>query len=175
MLACVTAVDNAMIPVVIQRFCSDAGGAGIRVRTQIADPGLMSVSATNIVVRVSGPDGDSAGHDYTVFRPFLVGLNYHLTPSSRADLYLGPLVSYVFYEDIMLQYGSEDALFEIDDDFAFGAALGLDLYVGAEGHWSLNASLRYLETSVGGVENGEEPFELDYDPLILGFGFGYRF
>lgn len=153
------------------------GGGEYRFSDRLGlEAGLLSVSATDIVVRVTEPGNGrtSADHDYTVFRPLYVGLNYHLTPGRRLDLYAGPLVSYVFFEDIHFRYGDEDEDIEVDDDLAFGAVLGIDVLFGKSRRWSLSADLRYFETSLKGLESGGEPFELGYDPLILGFGFGYR-
>ncbi len=59
---------------------------------------------------------------------------------------------------------------------AIGIVLGLDLPCGDDG-WFFTSSLKYLDTayeaSTGELNAGSE--EIDFDPLIVRAGFGYRF
>lgn len=101
-----------------------------------------------------------------------LGLAFHLTPESRVDLFLGPLVSYVQFDD-----GNYTALgrsfgTDFDSDLALGAILGMDVPFKPDGPWGLFAGVRYLDLS---AEDGQSDFELGLDPLIFSLGLAYDF
>lgn len=100
-----------------------------------------------------------------------VGLNVHLTPGRRIDLYAGPLIALVRYDDFRsdLEAGSLQA--EFDDDTALGVTLGADIALGNSGKWACSLALRRLWSSTEVVDS---IFELDVDPLIASAGIAYR-
>jgi hypothetical protein len=122
--------------------------------------------------------------------PILARLNVHLTPGRRADLYLGPVAGYVAMSDLTLRvrtsvFGDppvvEEARFPTEDQFTWGAHLGLDVRLG-DGGSSLTAGATYLDLPVEFDLRGEEPVEGeevalrgDLDPLVLHFGYAYSF
>lgn len=110
--------------------------------------------------------------------PVYAALNVHLTPARKVDAYVGPMLAYVLYSDLVLDAGGGlVAEIDADDDLAFGANLGLDVDLG-QGRWTLGASAKYLDTTFEGNVVGGDPddtAELDVDPLILSLGVGYRF
>lgn len=81
-----------------------------------------------------------------------LGLNVHLTPSRRFDVYVGPLVAYVDYGNFKGSFdiavgpgdlmGSAEVRF--DDDKAYGATLGADVPLGRSGAWAVSAAVRKL-------------------------------
>lgn len=104
-----------------------------------------------------------------------LGLNIHLTPEARADLYVGPLVAWANYGNPEFNVGGSLGTVEgsFDDEFGFGAQLGLDLPFRAGGNWALNGAVRYLALGADGTVR--QPMDLDLDPLIASLGLAYRF
>jgi len=106
------------------------------------------------------------------------GLNVHLTPEKRVDLYVAPLLVYTSFDDLNFRFRVGDetltAAFRSDDDFAVGAQLGADVLFG-EGRWSLNLTVRYLDIGLSVVDEEGVHTVLHFDPLVLGVGLGYGF
>ncbi len=119
--------------------------------------------------------------DDTDFMPITLGLNFHLTPDSKVDFYLGPLVALVQYDDFDVRVLGEHVEADIDDDFTFGAQVGIDLPVGSR--WAFTAGVRYLDTEAefenagfgGGGGEDDNELELAVDPLIFTAGVAFRF
>lgn len=123
------------------------------------------------------PDVISVSFDDDLsFTPVTAALNIHLTPASTVDLYIAPLIAWVQYGD--LEYVIEDVGrlgVTIDDDVAWGVALGLDVPIGERG-WLVSAAASYLDTDLDGTdqdEGGRESF--DFNTIGLRLGVGYRF
>lgn len=130
------------------------------------------------------------------FGAITAGLNIDLTPERKAHVYVGPFVALVEYSDVDVELGldlgpdfnfgfngqqfdlSEPLFFpttiKVETDTAIGVVLGVDLPLGERG-WLFNGSVRYLETSIEGSAAGSDPGHVDFDPLIVGIGLGYRF
>ena len=115
--------------------------------------------------------------------PVLAKLNLHLTPDSRADLYLGPVVGRMFYGDfdVTLRGSVDGETFggstEVEDDWTWGAHIGVDVPVGDRGLF-FTAGATWLKAEVGfqgDPEEEEGEVSLDLDPLVAQIGFGYRF
>ena len=102
--------------------------------------------------------------------PLTVAANFHLTPKSKADFYLAPVVGYMFYGDLDLM--GEKA--SVKSAFAWGAAAGVDIPVG-KGRWLINAALRYLESEVELDEPGAVGGASDMSLFAIQVGAGYRF
>jgi len=95
-----------------------------------------------------------------------VGPNFHLTPEKRFDLYVGPFVGFASVDGGEFSTLGETFSPDVDDEFVFGAQLGLDLPFKADGPWALHLGLRYISVSAG---------DLDLDPIIGTAGVAYRF
>ena len=118
----------------------------------------------------TGPlDATEGVGDLTV-TPVMLGLNVHLTPKSRLDFYLAPVVGYVFYGDLDLS-GEKIAL---KPDFAWGATAGLDVPIG-KGRWSFSGALRYLSSKAEVDEPGAAGDALDVRLFAIQVAAGYRF
>jgi outer membrane protein W len=102
--------------------------------------------------------------------PLLAGVNFHLLQQSRVDLYVGPTIGYVLYGD----FGVEDESLSIDDDFTWGATVGVDVPFGTKG-WMFTGALRYLDTEASPEEMGPGDAALDVSPWIVQVSAGYRF
>lgn len=102
-----------------------------------------------------------------------LGLNFHVTPKSPVDFYLGPVIAWARGNDTDYSLDGSLGSFNSDwgDDFAFGAQLGLD--VPASGGWAFNANVKYLNGI--SLESDSVPgLDADIDPFLLNAGFAYR-
>ena len=109
---------------------------------------------------------------------FSLGLDVHLTPERRADLYVGPVLAYVLYSDPTFRFSDGSIRGSIDDDLAWGGVAGLDVPFGDRG-WHFSSSIRYLRAEADATarddEGDTEAVSLDFDQLAIVVGFGYRF
>lgn len=100
--------------------------------------------------------------------PLLVGSNFHFGGSEKVDLYGGPFVGWIFFDDIELLGERVD----VKDDFAYGATLGLDVPFG-QGGMMFSGAVRYM---IASAETDEpDSATLDIDPWIVLLGLGYSF
>ena len=138
--------------------------------------GVLGALALDVGIRADLVSGDTlVAVDSLTFVPWTVGPTFHLTPASRADLYVGPLLAYVTYGDLFFEVGGENVgRLNLSDDFVLGAMAGLDLPIG-EGGWTFSADLKYLDNSFVGRDSEGDPLGVDLDSTIFGLGFGYRF
>lgn len=138
------------------------------------DFGIITSSPGIKVTVDAQPLSVSASGDITI-TPIYAALNFHLTPDSRFDLYIGPMLAWVLYNRIELVAGpgiSEEL--SSQNSLGIGAVLGLDIGLGS-GRWSLNGAIRYLDTTLKASSADGGVGETDIDPTIFSFGFGYRF
>ncbi len=107
--------------------------------------------------------------DLTV-TPLMLGLNVHLTPKSKLDVYVAPAIGYVSYGDMNV----EGEKISLKSDFAWGATAGLDVPIG-KGGWVLSGALRYVSSSADVDEPGAAGESLDMRLFVVQVGAGYRF
>lgn len=146
---------------------------------------LAVIEGVESDVRLSGPAAEVisgiGGYGFTAVS---AGLNLHFASSDRLDVYAGPLLAWVTYSnlDVRLAFGGSAPngggtritipVVRLESDLALGAVLGVDAPFGSGG-WALNSSIRWLETGISGSDL--DFGEIDFDPLIVGLGFSYRF
>jgi outer membrane protein W len=118
-----------------------------------------------VLIEFSEQFSASAEADMT---PLLVGANYHFRSEGDADFYAGAFLGWVMFSDIVL----EGVRLALKDDFAYGAAVGVDAGFG-DGQLAFSASLRYMIAAATPDEPDAE--SLDIDPFVLMFGIGYNF
>jgi hypothetical protein len=158
------------------------GGVGFNAEYRFSprfgvDLGVLSGAGIDIAAgRTWAGDLNWVTHDTVTFTPLTAGLDIHLTPDARVDLYACPMVALVQYGGFAVRSGPNGVRTEwdFDEDFALGATLGLGVPLGGE-RWSFQTSLTYLETSIDGSSNNGLRLGADYDSTIFGFGLGYRF
>lgn len=80
--------------------------------------------------------------------PLTAGLDSRLTRQSRFDLCAGPTLGYVSYGD----FGVGEEILSIDDDFTWGATVGMARARGLLGPWRLAGAVR--ATVARGQEGG---------------------
>jgi outer membrane protein W len=156
------------------------GGAGVRgeyqpLRWLGVEFGFFSGATVDVDFDFSGGSG-STRVDVSSFVPFTVGLDIHLTPRSRVDLYIGPQLAWVRFNNVQVSVGSATTggSISVDSDVGPGAILGLDIPLGASRRWAFQMNLRYFKTTMEGGNNGDS-LKADFEPTIFSLGFGYRF
>ena len=140
------------------------------------DLGILSGAAIDIETVGPWPGTGWVSHDAVTFTPLTAGLDIHLTPDARVDLYACPMVALVHYGGLAVRNGPGGVRthWDFDQDLAVGATLGLGVPF-AHNRWSFQSSLTYLESSLDGSSNSGLRLDRSYDSTIFGFGFGYRF
>ena len=113
---------------------------------------------------------------------FTLGPNFHLTPDRKVDVYLGPFLAYASRDDLNFSDQGFSYSYGLDDETAFGAQLGLDVPVCAKGRcWTFTSAVKWLDLDNDvEFENGPvgalpQDFSLDFSPLFVTVGAGYRF
>jgi outer membrane protein W len=141
------------------------------------DLGVFSVApdiGTSVAI---GPDRKlfvSVGTAVTM-TPVTVGLNVHLIPDGPVDVYIGPLVGYVMYQDFTLSAGPGfSTTFNAENDFAWGANLGADFRFG-KSRWSANAAVKYLDSTFEARPDDGGSGTADFNSTSISLGAGYRF
>ncbi len=113
--------------------------------------------------------------------PILLGANFHVTRSKKIDLYLGPVIGWVIWDD--LNPGAEAqqevtiGAIKMHDDFAWGVNVGADVPFAS--HWAFNFDLRALDYS---ARTDSQPIEavlgedltIPIKPLIVTAGIALR-
>ena len=109
------------------------------------------------------------------FLPVVAGLNFHIVDSDSIDFYVGPRVAYVAFGDFDLDIDGQNASFEVDDEFAWGATAGFNYRFG-DSRWSLVAEATYLNVDMNVSERGASNVtSTSFDPLMVNLGASYRF
>ena len=175
--------SSVVVPETGEEFSYDSGsGVGFALDLEYrvsrhfsVDFGVISASPSiNATIGVQ-PLSVSASGDLRI-TPVFAAFEIHLISDSRVDLFIGPMLAYVRYNSFELVAGPElREEFNGGSDFGFGGVLGLDVGLGGGG-WSLNAALRYLNTTLETSPNdGGDVGTTDIDPTIFSVGIGYRF
>ena len=112
-------------------------------------------------------DNDTVG-----FSMLSIGANFHLTPKSRMDLYIGPFIGIVDLDDATFDLGGPRGRVSesLDGETALGFTAGLDVPFKDNGPWAFTASLRYATMAA----DGNDGLNIDIDPLIATAGIAYR-
>lgn len=137
--------------------------------------GVLIGEASSLFV-VDLPDQWGMADDEVDLTIFTLGVNFHLTPDRRADVYIGPFLGWVQYDDAEFNTLGRTFEYDYDDDFGFGAQIGVDVLFRREGRWGFTSALRYLQSSAELTGPGiADEIELDLDPLLFSAGISFRF
>ena len=104
-----------------------------------------------------------------------VAANYHFTPDRRTDVFTGIVVAMSTFDGVV--FLTEQGLREkrpFDDDVGFGLLVGVDIPLGSESRWTVNATVRYLLVIME-AESASGGRDFDLHPIIPSIGIGYRF
>ena len=176
--------DSASRPASEFGFDMEAGaGLGVHAEYRFSrrlglDLGVLGGAAVNVASADSWPGVRHWGatQEALTITPLSAGVDIHLMPESRLDLYVCPMVALVRYGGFAPRSSGTGtwADWRLDEDLALGAALGLGVPFGRQ-KWSFEANLAYLDSSLEGSSADRGRFSANYDSTILGLGFGYRF
>lgn len=122
--------------------------------------GEIGADLTLNVEEVRSTDSQDIG-----FTAVTLGVNYHLTPAKRADVYVGAFAQRSDYDDVTHRFpeAGRSARLTFDEALGWGLKAGLDTPIRPGGSWIFSATIQHLR----------EP--LDVKPVIASIGVGYRF
>ena len=133
-------------------------------------------------VDVAGHGSWIGWHEYDVYDTMSVtgltaGLDIHLTPERRVDLYVCPMLAMMQFGGLWFEAADHrfEAAIDFDENLAIGAGVGLGVPFGELSRWSFNVSLTHLESTLDGGGRVAPRIDEDYDATLFGLGFGYRF
>ena len=177
---------------VVSVDADDAWGLGVSGEYQVSgllgvDLGIMrAVPDVNILVDDTLLGASLNATDGLTMTPLSIGLNFHLTPGQRFDLYLGPFLAYVLYSDLEWRVNEtidvggvpividETLRMSVANDLAYGAVAGIDIPVGSRG-WYLSGTLKYMATELDITDPDGDSENLSLDPIIVAIGVRYSF
>jgi outer membrane protein len=174
--------DTVFVPDTGERIHFDAGGGyggGLELEYRASrrlgiDVGALTASPViDVLIDEVGVISASARPRIS---PVYAGVNFHLTPDSTADLYVGPLLAYVVYSsfDLVTDPWFLREWFVTENDWGIGINAGLDVRLG-DGGWLLTAAFKYVDTTLEASPPDESIGKTDIDPMIFSIGVGYRF
>lgn len=100
-----------------------------------------------------------------------LGVNFHLTPERRIDVYAGVFGALVSYGEFRGVVSGITFFQEVDDDTALGVGLGADLFVDPSRRWAATAAVRRLWSTATPAEGLGG---IDVDPVIVTAGVAVR-
>lgn len=128
--------------------------------------------------------------DMLIMTPLTLGANFHVVNDGPVDVYVGPLVAYNRYSELSVRTGVDFPWWPWGDgdqagaavrwrdssELSWGARAGLGVFFGKKRKWSAEFALTYLEATYE-IESDSEPgrASMSLDPLMFGFGVGFRF
>ncbi len=123
----------------------------------------IEVSYLNVTQDIE-VDGDAIGDvDLT---PWNGSLNFHILPTKVVDFWVGPSVAYVDWGNVNTDSGPT---IETDNEFAYGASLGIDIGLGEA--VAITGGLRWLKLDLP----LEDLSDVGVDPLFARVGIAFRF
>lgn len=157
------AIDNSVMPELdFSYFFTD----------NIAVELILAVTPHDVAV--TGTDiGDVDAGDVTLLPPTLT-LQYHFMPKEKMSPYVGVGINYTKFFDADVPSGG--VITDIDYDSSFGLALQVGIDYAINDRWLINVDVKkiWINTDVS-INAGAVTADVDIDPWIFGFGFGYRF
>lgn len=155
-------------------------GAGAAVEYRFSERfglefGAAFAEVPNYEDASTSPNDDVEIGEGPSYTPLTASLAIHLTPGRRADLYFGPTLAFVQYGDFELDLDHETIEYEVEDDFAWGATLGVDVGIGDSG-WSISAAGTYLTSDMEIRQRGSSSFVVvPFDPVMVRMGAAFSF
>lgn len=134
------------------------------LRQHLGLEGTLLIGSIDAGLSLNLPGGsfsDSQDIDYTALT---FGLNYHFTPSRRADYYAGFHAQSSSFDDLIHQFpgSGHGATVTFNEALGWSVKIGVDVDFGPASPWTFSASAQHLR----------EP--LDVKPVVAWVGVGYR-
>ena len=170
---------------------AEVAGSGVGVNTDVVpELDITYKFAQNwgveLILATSQHDVDGQGTlaavgeviDSMVLPPTLT-LQYHFDPVGRLYPYLGVGVNYTLFYDEEVTGGLSAPGATVDVEPSWGYALQVGADWNVQGNWYTNVDLKYIDidTTANFLNTavGAASVDVDIDPLVIGFGVGYRF
>jgi outer membrane protein W len=121
-----------------------------------------------------GEESERVKDNNTVdFYTINAGANYHFTPESAVDFYVGAFAGVFSYDSVkfVLPELEQEISINFDDQFSYGVTAGLDIPFG-DSPWMATLGVRYL---ISDLKEDGGPREIAIDPIIGSIGIGLRF
>jgi len=121
-----------------------------------------------------GEESERVKDNNTVdFYTINAGANYHFTPESTVDFYVGAFAGVFSYDSVkfVLPEFEQEISINFDDQFSYGVTAGLDIPFG-DSPWMATLGVRYL---ISDLKEDGGPREIAIDPIIGSIGIGLRF
>lgn len=163
-------VDNAIVPELdFTYFITDHIGAELILATSPHDINGTGTPLADV--------GELA--DVMVLPPTLT-LQYHFLPFGQIRPYVGVGVNYTIFYNEDASSPLENAIGEtdIDLDDSFGVAFQAGVDYSLTDRWFLNADIKYIQIDTTATLNTSgviNEVDVDLDPIVAGFGVGFRF
>ncbi len=131
---------------------------------------ILGTTPHDVKVRNSAAGTLDLGHIWLL--PPTLTLQYHFAPEAKIRPYIGAGVNYtIFYA----QGGEKGIINDVKYDNGFGWALQAGVDMPLDDHWMLNVDVKQIFLSTTATVNGAIKADVDINPLLVGFGVGYRF
>jgi outer membrane protein W len=99
------------------------------------------------------------------------GANFHITkPESKFDLFIGPFLGYVSFDNASFSMMGETTRLNFDDEFTWGLQIGVG--VPTRKGIGFYAGLRYFDLT---AEVQGQDIEFELNPIVVAAGITYRF
>ncbi len=115
-------------------------------------------------------------HDKLGYLELTLGPNFHLTPNSRVDLYIGPFVGWGSLDDGKYSSFGNNITQKYGSDVLWGGQIGLDWPFTANGSWGLHFGGRYTDFSIDTTNPIDGTSDsVSINPISLELGLSYTF
>ncbi|MFN7965054.1 MAG: OmpW family outer membrane protein [Acidobacteriota bacterium] len=126
-----------------------------------------AISLADVDFNLSVRGAGSAKLGSALLLPLTFGLNFHPLPAkSRTDLYVGPMLGWVFWGNLRTDSGDVEA----DSEFTLGAQVGVAIAFSSKSRWSFDAAVQYLRFPLA-----DQSISVDVDPFVLRVGLASHF
>lgn len=184
------AVDPGSVDVSL----SGGGGGFVSLERKITpllglEFGLTGIGA-NMNVSAGGLKHWGTDVDALSMGALTLGANFHFVKTGAIDVYAGPMLSFNRYSKWSVRTGGEEDWWpnkhddeywvsvnsRDDSELTWGAKAGIDIFLNKKKSWTLSGSLSYIDATYDFEEEaGEGRSSIDLNPIMFGFGVGYRF
>ena len=133
----------------------------------------LILATTKHTVEVKGSTAGDLDLGTMRIIPPVLTLQYHFLPDGRFSPYVGAGVNYVIVADKSTGRSVNNVSYS--NEFGFALQAGLDYRI--NDRWSVNIDVKkvFVDTDIHVNDGTIKADGTDLDPLIVGFGFGYRF
>ena len=129
----------------------------------------LGAGLTNLDMSVRGAGSDPAVTESATFEIYTAGADWFFTPERNWDLRAGIFIAQSKLDDVIVTLGGAERKFTFDDDYGFGARVGVDWPV--TNRWTVSGDVRYLKTI---LESDSGASDLSIDPFIVAVGLKFR-